>query len=63
MTLHWHHGYGGWKITAGLIDNSRTRGMYLADILSGHVHRRNSDENVVMHTDALGITQKDFNCF
>ena len=48
-TLFWHHGYGGGgEVTRGAIDHSRTRGQYRADIyVSGHIHRRNSDENVV----------------
>ena len=48
-TLHYHHGYGGGgEVTRGLIDQSRTRGQYDADIyFSGHIHRRNADENVM----------------
>lgn len=48
-TLNYHHGYGGGgEITRGLIDNSRTRGQYDADIyISGHIHRRNMDENIM----------------
>jgi hypothetical protein len=47
--LHFHHGYGGGgEVTRGMIDNSRTRGQYRADIyVSGHIHRRNSDENII----------------
>lgn len=47
--LFYHHGYGGGgEVTRGLIDNSRTRGQYLADIYySGHIHRANSDENIL----------------
>jgi hypothetical protein len=49
MAMHWHHGYGGGgEVTRGMIDNNRTRGQYLADIyLSGHIHRRNMDENIL----------------
>ena len=46
--IHYHHGYGGGgEITRGLIDNSRTRRQYEgADVyVSGHIHRRNADEN------------------
>lgn len=52
-SLYWHHGYGGGgEVTRGLIDNSRTRGQVFADIyVSGHVHRRNMDENVVQFLD------------
>jgi len=48
-TLRWHHGYGGGgDVTRGLIDNSRTARAAIADIYySGHIHRRNSDENIV----------------
>lgn len=47
--LHYHHGYGGGgEVTRGMIDQSRTRSQYLADIyVSGHIHRRNYDENVM----------------
>lgn len=47
--LHYHHGYGGGgEVTRGMIDNNRTRGQYMADIyVSGHIHRRNSDENIL----------------
>lgn len=55
-TLHYHHGYGGGgEVTRGLIDNSRTRSQYLADIYySGHIHRRNKDENVLVALDSNG---------
>lgn len=47
--LYWHHGYGGGgEVTRGMIDNSRTRGQVWADVhFSGHIHRRNLDENIV----------------
>lgn len=60
INLNYHHGYGGGgEVTRGLIDNSRTRGQYLADIYySGHIHRRNMDENVVTSINQKGsITQ------
>lgn len=55
-TLHYHHGYGGGgEVTRGLIDQSRTRGQYLADLYySGHIHRRNSDENIITALDNMG---------
>ena len=55
-TLHYHHGYGGGgEVTRGLIDQSRTRGQYVADVYySGHIHRRNSDENVITSLDQFG---------
>jgi hypothetical protein len=55
-TLHYHHGYGGGgEVTRGMIDNSRTRGQYSADIyISGHIHRRNSDENVMISVNGRG---------
>ena len=48
-TLCYHHGYGGGgEVTRGLIDHSRTRGQYNADIfVSGHIHRLNSEFNVI----------------
>lgn len=47
--LFFHHGYGGGgEVTRGMIDNNRTRGQYMADIyFSGHIHRRNMDENII----------------
>jgi hypothetical protein len=47
--MHYTHGSGGGgEVTRGLIDHSRTRGMYLADVyISGHIHRRNSEENIL----------------
>ena len=55
--LAWHHGYGGGgEITRGLIDSSRTRSQYDADIyVSGHIHRRNVDENVVTRVSSRGL--------
>ena len=46
--IHYSHGHGGGgEITRGMIDHSRTRSHYLADVyISGHIHRRNSEENV-----------------
>ena len=56
-TLHYHHGYGGGgEVTRGMIDQSRTRGQYVADVYySGHIHRRNSDENVITSLDHFGV--------
>lgn len=55
-TLHYHHGYGGGgEVTRGLIDHSRTRGQYQADIyVSGHIHRRNMDENILLRCTTKG---------
>ena len=54
--LHYHHGYGGGgEVTRGFIDNNRTRGQYNADIfVSGHVHRRNMDENIITECTGNG---------
>jgi hypothetical protein len=54
--LHYHHGYGGGgEVTRGMIDNNRTRGQYNADIFySGHIHRRNTDENIVTEVNGAG---------
>ena len=56
-TIHYHHGYGGGgEITRGLIDHSRTRSQYDADIyISGHIHRRNSDENIMTRVTDRGV--------
>tara|TARA_R110000868_G_scaffold39869_4_gene138422 strand:+ start:3031 stop:3873 length:843 start_codon:yes stop_codon:yes gene_type:complete len=59
--LHYHHGYGGGgEVTRGMIDNNRTRGQYDADLFySGHIHRRNYDENVITTVTAQGrLTQR-----
>lgn len=55
--LHFHHGYGGGgEVTRGMIDNSRTRGQYLADVYySGHIHRRNEDENSITMVDRHNV--------
>lgn len=54
--LNYHHGYGGGgEVTRGMIDNSRTRGQYIANgHYSGHIHRKNMDENVVLTMDIKG---------
>ena len=52
--IYWDHGSGGGgEVTRGMIDNNRTRGMIEgADVyISGHIHRRNMDENVVLRYD------------
>lgn len=58
--LCWHHGYGGGgEVTRGLIDNSRTRGQYFADYFySGHIHRRNEDENVITYVNEAGRVER-----
>ena len=60
QSLHYHHGFGGGgEITRGLIDHSRTRGMYAADIyVSGHIHRRNYDENIVTAISPRGVVHQ-----
>ena len=61
VLLNWHHGYGGGgEVTRGMIDNNRTRGMIEADIFySGHIHRRNMDENIVLSvTDRLQMRER-----
>jgi hypothetical protein len=54
--LHYHHGYGGGgPISRGLIDHSRTRSDYSADVfVSGHIHRRNADENIITRLSSHG---------
>lgn len=60
VTICYHHGYGGGgEITRGMIDHSRTRSMYLADVyLSGHIHRRNQDENVLTTVTTRGVIKR-----
>lgn len=55
-TVHYHHGYGGGgEVTRGMIDQSRTRSQYDGDIfVSGHIHRRNSDENIITRVTDRG---------
>lgn len=59
--LFYQHGYGGGgEITRGLIDHSRTRSQWDADIyVSGHIHRRNIDENIMVRCSSRGnVTQE-----
>lgn len=60
VIVHLHHGYGGGgEVTRGMIDNNRTRGQYFADIYySGHIHRRNMDENELVSCNTDGIIRK-----
>jgi hypothetical protein len=54
--IHYHHGWGGGgPVSRGLIDHNRTRDNFLADIyVSGHIHRRNQDENVYATLSSRG---------
>jgi hypothetical protein len=49
-TILLNHGFGGGgPVTRGMIDNNRTAVQYHADVyVSGHIHRRNMDENVIL---------------
>lgn len=60
LDLHYHHGYGGGgEVTRGMIDNSRTRSQYMADVyFSGHVHRANEDENQILFLGPQGTVCK-----
>ena len=53
--IAWNHGYGGGgEVTRGMIDHSRTRSQAYADIyIGGHIHRRNSDENIILELDEM----------
>ncbi len=64
-TLYYHHGYGGGgAVTAGMIDNSRTRDDYIADIYySGHIHRRNLDDRVVTRLSKHGNIERSQQLF
>lgn len=59
VTIHYHHGYGGGgEVTRGAIDHSRTRGQYDADIfVSGHIHRRNLEENIITRLSKNGLVK------
>lgn len=65
ILLHYHHGSGGGgEVTRGMIDWSRTRGMYMADIYyAGHIHRRNQDENVITTVTAKGTPERRHQLF
>lgn len=54
--IFYQHGYGGGgEVTRGLIDHSRTRGQWDADVyVSGHIHRRNIDENIMVRCSSRG---------
>jgi hypothetical protein len=54
--IHYHHGWGGGgPVTRGLVDHNRTRDQFLADVyISGHIHRRNQDENIYACLTARG---------
>jgi len=56
--IAWNHGYGGGgEVTRGMIDHSRTRSQAYADIyIGGHIHRRNSDENIIMELNEAANT-------
>jgi len=58
--IHYSHGSGGGgEVTRGIIDWSRTRGMYEADIfLAGHIHRRNMEENIMTRVTARGCVDQ-----
>jgi hypothetical protein len=47
--IHYSHGNGGGaEVTRGLIDHSRTSRHFIADVfVSGHIHRRNCEENII----------------
>jgi hypothetical protein len=47
--IHYSHGSGaGGEVTRGLIDHSRTARHFIADVfVSGHIHRRNCEENII----------------
>lgn len=65
ITLCFHHGYGGGgPVSRGLIDFNRTRDIYEADIYySGHVHRRNLDENIKLTVTNQGQVRRKSELF
>ena len=65
INIHYSHGYGGGgEITRGLIDWSRVRGQYIADVyVSGHIHRRNCDENVITSLTSAGSIKQSRQLF
>ena len=65
VLLHFTHGSGGGgEITRGLIDQNRIRSMYSADIyVSGHIHRKNYDENVMLCVSSNGKLKKQKQLF
>lgn len=65
LVLFYHHGYGGGgEVTHGMIDHSRTRSQAMADIfVSGHIHRRNMDENELWTLNNDGTTRSHHQVF
>lgn len=63
--LLYHHGYGGGgEVTRGMIDHSRTQRQYEADIyVSGHIHRRNVDENIMIRLTSHGNVEQNRQLF
>lgn len=60
VKICYHHGYGGGgEASRGFLDHNRTRGQYEADVyLSGHIHRRNCDENIITRVTSRGMVRK-----
>ena len=56
VKLHYHHGYGGGgEVSRGVNQHAASRSMYDADVyVSGHIHRRNMDENVMTRVSSMG---------
>lgn len=65
ILLHFTHGSGGGaEVTRGFIDQNRIRSMYSADIyVSGHIHRKNYDENIMLGVTSLGKLRKQKQLF
>lgn len=65
VLLHFTHGSGGGaEVTRGFIDQNRVRSMYSADIyVSGHIHRRNYDENIMLGVSGVGKLWKQKQLF
>jgi hypothetical protein len=60
VKICWHHGHsGGGEVSRGINQHAVTRSQYEADVyLSGHIHRRNLDENVMTRVTARGNVRK-----
>lgn len=63
--IHYSHGFGGGgEVTRGILDWNRIRGMYHADVYcSGHIHRRNLEENLVTEVTAKGRVHRSRQLF
>lgn len=63
--LCWHHGWGGGgEASRGVVQWQQLRSQYGADVyLTGHIHRRNSDENIQTTVTPRGLVEQSQQLF